>query len=140
MINSRKISDLHPNVANQCKAFIEGCKAVGIDIIITSTFRDNATQAMLYAQGRTTAGPKVTNANGGQSAHNYRLAFDFCPIANGKAVWNNLVLFKRCGVIAEGLGLEWAGNWKSFPELAHCQDLQGHTLHWYMDYPSLKTA
>ena len=78
---------------------------------------------MLYAQGRTTAGPKVTNANGGQSAHNYRLAFDFCPIVNGKAVWNNLVLFKRCGVIAEGLGLEWAGNWKSFPELAHCQDL-----------------
>ncbi|MEI8208344.1 MAG: M15 family metallopeptidase [Methylococcales bacterium] len=140
MINSRKISDLHPQVAQNCKDFVTGCNAIGINIIITSTYRDNATQAALYAQGRSVAGPKVTNANAGQSAHNYRLAFDFCPIVHGKASWSDRDLFMRCGTVAEAVGLEWAGRWTKFPEIAHCQNLLDHNLHWYMDYPSHRVA
>ena len=128
MINSRKIEDLHPKVADLCNQFITKCKDVGIDVLITSTYRDNESQNALYNQGRTTAGNKVTNAKGGQSFHNYKIAFDFCPIVNGKAQWNDTTAFNKCGEIAESLGLEWAGRWKTFKELAHCQYTGGLTL------------
>lgn len=128
MKNSRDIKDLLPIVAAKCDAFIAACKAQGIDVLITSTLRDNESQNALYAQGRTTAGNIVTNAKAGQSFHNYGCAFDFVPLVNGKAVWNDSKLFERCGVIAESCGLEWAGRWKSFKELAHCQYTGGLTI------------
>jgi len=128
MINSRNVEDLHPKVADLCHQFIDKCKYAGIDVLITSTYRDNESQNAIYAQGRTTPGKKVTNAKGGQSFHNYRIAFDFCPIVGGKAQWNDTATFNRCGEIAESLGLEWAGHWKTFKELAHCQYTGGLTL------------
>jgi peptidoglycan L-alanyl-D-glutamate endopeptidase CwlK len=128
MINSRNIDDLLPGVAAKCREFVSACKAQGIEILITSTYRDRVSQAALYAQGRTKPGKRVTNAKPGQSFHNHRVAFDFVPITHGKANWNDKALFHRCGVIAESVGLEWAGRWGSFKELAHCQDTGGKTI------------
>lgn len=128
MINSRNIDDLHPNVAAKCRDFLTRCKAEGIDVLITSTYRDHESQAALYAQGRTTPGKIVTNAKPGQSWHNWRVAFDFVPIVNGKAQWNDSKLFTRCGEIAETAGLEWAGRWVKFKEMAHCQYTGGLKL------------
>lgn len=128
MINSRRIEDLDPQVAILCRQFIYKCAAAGIDILITSTYRDYPSQAALYAIGRTLPGKKVTNARPGESWHNHRVAFDFVPIINGKCVWDNDLLWDRCGKIAEDLRLEWAGRWRSFPEKAHCQYTGGITL------------
>lgn len=144
MINSRKITDLHPKVAVMAAEFVQQCAAVGIDVIITSTYRDNEAQAALYAQGRTAPGKKITNARPGQSWHNWKLAFDFVPLRYGKPVWgtagngidenpadddkDDLELWLRCAMIAESIGLEWAGRWKSFKEFAHCQYTGGLTL------------
>ena len=128
MINSRKIEDLHPYVAQLCRAFVAACKKDGIDILITSTWRDNESQNALHAQGRSKPGKIVTNARAGQSFHNYKLAFDFVPIVGGKAQWNDLRTFKRAGEIGKRLGLEWAGDWKSFKELAHLQWTGGLSL------------
>ena len=129
MINSRDLSALLPVVGAKAIAFIDGCKAAGIDVIVTSTYRDADSQNALYAQGRTTAGKIVTNARAGQSWHNHRCAFDFVPIVNGKAQWNDLDTFRRCGEIAESVGLEWAGRWTGkFREMAHCQYTGGLTL------------
>lgn len=128
MINSRKLIDLHPRVAKLCNMFVAECASQGIDILITSTYRDAESQDALYAQGRTMPGKKVTNAKAGQSWHNWRCAFDFVPIVNGKPAWDDVGLFRRCGAIAEGVGLEWAGRWTKFPEMAHCQYTGGLTL------------
>lgn len=128
MINSRKIEDLDPKVQKLCKEFIQRCDKEGIDVIITSTYRDFESQNELYSQGRTKPGKKVTNAKAGQSFHNFRVAFDFVPIINGKAQWGDISLFKRCGAIAKLIGLEWAGDWVSFKEYAHCQYTNGLTL------------
>lgn len=136
MINSRSLSDLNPKVAAMCSEFINRCKAQGIDVIITSTYRDGEAQDKLYAQGRTEPGKKVTNAKAGQSFHNWRVAFDFVPIVDGKARWDDAVLFIKCGEIAEGVGLEWAGRWKKFNEMPHCQYTGGLTL---ADFQSGKT-
>lgn len=121
MITSRRLEDLHPKVEKMCREFIAKCRGEGIDILITSTYRDNESQDALYAQGRTLPGSKVTNAKAGQSFHNYKLAFDFVPLVNGKAQWNDIILFSKCGEIAKSCGLTWAGEWKSFKEYAHCQ-------------------
>jgi len=128
MINSRSLSDLKPKVAAMCSEFINRCKEQGIDVIITSTYRDGAAQDALYAQGRTLPGKKVTNAKAGQSFHNWHVAFDFVPIVGGKAVWNDDALWTKCGEIAEGVGLEWAGRWVKFKETAHCQYTGGLSL------------
>ena len=128
MVNSRSLIDLNPKVAAMCSEFINRCKAAGIEVLITSTYRDEESQNALYAQGRTMPGKKVTNAKAGQSFHNWKVAFDFVPILNGKAMWNDDALFEKCGVIAEGVGLEWAGRWKTFKEYPHCQFTGGLSL------------
>ena len=128
MINSRDIKELHPKVASLCLALIRQCEQEGIDLLITSTYRDAESQNALYAQGRTAAGKKVTNAKAGQSFHNYRVAFDFVPIVNGKAMWNDKALFNRVGIMGEKIGLTWSGRFSKFPELAHFQLTNGLTL------------
>jgi peptidoglycan L-alanyl-D-glutamate endopeptidase CwlK len=136
MINSRKIEDLHPKVAEMCRQFIAKCDEQGIDILITSTYRDVESQNELYAQGRTKPGKIVTKAKGGQSFHNWRVAFDFVPLHYGKPAWNDTALFTRCGEIGESVGLEWAGRWVRFKELAHFQYTGGLRL---VDFQNGKT-
>jgi len=128
VINSRKIEDLQLIVAARCRAFIATCEASGIGVIITSTHRDAESQDALYALGRTAPGKKVTNVRGGDSLHNWRVAFDFVPVVNGKAVWNDDKLWTRCGEIAESVGLEWGGRWTKFVDKPHCQYTGGLTI------------
>lgn len=136
MINSRSIQDLNPKVADLAQTFIDRCSDAGVDVILTSTYRDIESQNALYAIGRTQAGTRVTNAKGGQSWHNYRVAFDFVPVVHGKAMYADTRTFGKCGEIAEECGLEWAGRWVTFRELAHCQYTQGLTI---ADFASGKT-
>ena len=103
---SRSLNDLHPRVSVLASSFIQDCAKAGIDILITATYRSSAEQDLLYAQGRTASGPRVTNAKGGDSMHQYRVAFDFVPLVHGKADWANTMTFLKCGEIAEGLGIQ----------------------------------
>jgi len=128
MINSRNIDDLTPDTAAKCRAFVAACALEGIDVSITSTFRDDASQASIYAKGRTAPGPRVTNAKPGYSMHNHRVAFDFVPIVDGKAVWNDDHLWAKCGAIGESIGLEWGGGWQSFVDKPHMQNTGGRTI------------
>lgn len=132
MINSRSLDDLHPKVKQLAETFIANCKQAGIDVLVTSTYRDGESQNALYAQGRTKPGSIVTNAKAGQSWHNYRLAFDIVPLRGGKPVWGTSgldgKLWKQVGQIGKAVGLEWAGEWKTFVEFPHFQYTQGLTL------------
>jgi peptidoglycan L-alanyl-D-glutamate endopeptidase CwlK len=132
MINSRSLDDLNPLVAAKAHALLARCQADGIDLLVTSTYRDAASQAALYAQGRTAPGRIVTNAPPGQSFHNWRVAFDVVPLRHGKPIWDmageNGVLWQQVGALGEAVGLEWAGRWKRFRELAHFQFTGGLTL------------
>lgn len=132
MFNSRKIEDLHPAVAAMALNMLLECKKSGIELIITSTFRDRESQEALYAQGRTFPGPIVTNARGGESYHNYRLAFDVVPIKNGKPVWTTLgdgiELWKKVGEAGESVGLDWGGRFKKIKDFSHFQASDGLTI------------
>jgi peptidoglycan L-alanyl-D-glutamate endopeptidase CwlK len=118
MINSRKIEDLHPKVQELCKKHIEACKARGVTIQVTNTLRDAEYQAYLYAQGRTRTGDIVTNMKD-IGPHGFGLAYDIVPIVNGKAQWNNTVLWKTAGEEGKKLGLAWGGDWKSIVDMPH---------------------
>ena len=119
---------LKPVVKDLALKLIDKSKAAGVDIIITQTLRTHAEQDALYAIGRTKPGSIVTKAKGGYSLHNWGVAFDFCPVAGGKALWSNLALFKKVGKIGQELGLEWGGDWKEFVDLPHFQYCLGYTL------------
>lgn len=132
MINSRDLKDLHPAVRRRAEAFIAKAKAEGIDLLVTSTYRDAESQQALYDQGRILPGKKVTNAKPGQSWHNWRCALDVVPMRAGKPVWGTTgpdgVLWERVGRIGEACGLEWAGRWVKFREMAHFQFTAGLKL------------
>ena len=136
MIDSRKLDDLHSAVRGRVISFLVHYHAeTGLDILWASTYRDIEMQNSLYARGRTTPGHIVTNAKGGQSAHNYRLAADGYPLVGGKPLFSThgtdgklLNEWAVYGKLAVEHGLEWAGNWHSFVEYPHVQYLGGFTL------------
>jgi len=140
VFSSRKIDDLAVPAKRRALEFLGECRALGIDIVVTCTVRDEETQNELYSHGRTREqldaadllhvdpkpGPIVTNAKGGDSFHQYLVAFDIVPLRYGKPVWGTEgedgVLWDRVGEIGEACGLEWAGRWKGhLREMAHFQ-------------------
>ena len=132
MISSRNLDDLLLPAKVRAMNLLRECKEIGIDLLITSTYRDMETQAALYAQGRTAPGRIVTNARAGQSYHNWRVAFDVVPLRGGKPVWSTSgadgVLWQMIGTLGEAQGLEWAGRWKRFREYPHFQFTGGLSL------------
>jgi len=132
MTTSRDLHDLHPVVKEMAAHHIVACMKVGIDLLVTCTFRDREEQATLYALGRTVPGKKVTNAKAGQSMHNYGLAYDVVPMRLGKPVWGttgaDLLLWKKVGELGKEAGLEWAGEWVGFKEFPHFQFTNGHPI------------
>ena len=133
MINSRKLEDLTPDAASRANKLIALCAAQGIDLLVTSTYRDFESQTALYNQGRDTdskaKGEKiVTKAKAGMSFHNYRVAFDVVPLVNGKPCWDNESVWQKIGAMGKTLGLEWAGDWKNFREFPHFQFTNGKSL------------
>lgn len=115
---SRSLNDLHPKLRPLAELFVARCKAAGLDILITCTYRSAAEQNELYAQGRTRPGRIVTRARGGQSAHNFMLdgkpaarAFDIVPLNLGKLVWDETYPdWQKAGEIGMALGLNWYGR------------------------------
>jgi peptidoglycan L-alanyl-D-glutamate endopeptidase CwlK len=112
--------DLLPAVKRKRDALVTLCASHGVPIRVTSGFRSFAEQDALYAQGRTKPGQIVTKAQGGQSLHNYGVAFDVWP--TGVQDWDTI---GKCG---ESLGLEWGGRWTSFVDKPHFQLMFGYTL------------
>lgn len=128
-MSSRSLSDLRPPVQAKAQAFQLACARQGLDVLIYCTYRSREEQDALYALGRTKPGKVVTNARADQSFHNFGCAFDFVPMVGGKPQWADKTLYLKAGLIAESVGLEWAGRWSgSLRETAHCQYAGGLSL------------
>lgn len=127
MIDSRDINLLHPTLKRGAEELSKRLLELGYPLGISSTYRDNEAQDALYAQGRTTSGSIVTNAKGGQSIHNYKLAFDVFKNISGEA-YSDATFFETAGKIWTEMGGEWGGSWTSFPDKPHMQFTGGLTL------------
>jgi hypothetical protein len=115
-----KLTQVHPHLAARADQIITLAQRDGFTIIVTQGLRTFAEQDALYAQGRTRKGPKVTNAKGGQSNHNYGLAVDFGFVINGQISWDDH-LYARLGIWSSTVDLAWGGNWHTFKDLPHVE-------------------
>lgn len=108
------------------KALNGGALGDGVTAKILSGTRTYAEQNALYAQGRTKPGNKVTNAKGGQSNHNFGIAWDI-GIFKGGAYLGESPLYAEAGpiVLAATLGVEWGGNWTTIVDQPHYQVATG---------------
>lgn len=126
---SREVGELDTDTARKCLALLDLCRARGIDLLITCTYRNNAAQQALWNQGRITPGPVVTWAKPGESMHQTRRAFDVVPLRAGRPVWGTAGLdgdlWRAVGDLGERVGLEWAGRWSAGKrEFPHFQNIK----------------
>ena len=118
--SERNITFLLPEVKPIARALVQKAALDGIRIKVISGLRTYAEQDELHAQGRAKPGPKVTNARGGYSNHNFGIAFDV-GVFEGNKYLPDSVKYKVVGALGTDLGLEWGGNWKSIVDQAHFQ-------------------
>lgn len=121
-----RIAKLHPSVReemtkiiNQCNDSLKGRSQVRI----SQGLRTFAEQDALYKKR-----PKVTNAKGGQSIHNYGFAVDIVLIIDSKTAswdthkdWDNdgIADWDECVKVFAKHGWNWGGNWTSFKDMPH---------------------
>ena len=129
---SRSLDDLTPAAKAAAEMWLRDCTAKGLDILVYRTYVSASEQDEVYKVGRTVKGANIrfwkpmgdilTNARGGQSKHQARIALDFVPMISGKPQWKNPPLYLKAGELAETRGFEWAGRWTgSLRETAHIQ-------------------
>ncbi|MCX6074064.1 MAG: M15 family metallopeptidase [Campylobacterales bacterium] len=118
--SEKHIATLLPEVQPLARALVHKAALNGIHIKIISGLRTYAEQDELYAQGRTKAGNKVTNARSGHSNHNFGIAFDI-GVFEGNKYLADSAKYKALGVLGMDIGLEWGGNWKTIVDQPHFQ-------------------
>lgn len=134
---SRNIKDLDPALQIIAQRFLDLCNinpvftAMRSTVFLTQTYRSSNEQNVDYAQGRTEPGHIITNARGGQSAHNCcatngtpdARAFDFgIKRANGSLDWDPRDdLWQRAISIGKSLGLVSGSDWHSLKDYPHLE-------------------
>jgi peptidoglycan L-alanyl-D-glutamate endopeptidase CwlK len=118
--SEKVIATLLPEVRPIARALVQKAQQSDIQIKILSALRTYVEQDELYSKGRTNPGPKVTNARGGFSNHNFGIAFDV-GVFEGSKYLGDSVKYKAVGVLGMDLGLEWGGSWKTIVDQPHFQ-------------------
>jgi peptidoglycan L-alanyl-D-glutamate endopeptidase CwlK len=98
----------------------------GFQVRILSGSRTYEEQDQLFKKGRSgNPGPRVTNARGGQSNHNFGIAWDVGIFKDGKYVTGDskaeAKIYKDLATFALTNDLEWGGNWTSIVDMPHYQ-------------------
>lgn len=132
--NEKKVEKLHPKIRCSVRDFINDSeRELGIKLIIVQGLRTYEEQNKLYAKGRTASGSIVTKAKGGQSNHNFGVAIDVFPLhEDGKLHMaddkKNIRLLKKVAPIGKRHGFKWGGDWTSFKDYPHFENMYGKTL------------
>ena len=118
--SNERLSLFHPKAIDGFRSFIEESESTfGIVLRIMLGLRTFSEQNELYSHGRNgDTRPKLTDAKGGQSFHNYGLAGDFCVVnQDGSINWN--FDMSKLVPIAEKYGISWGGNWIHIKDKPH---------------------
>ena len=133
-----RINTFHPQYREWLKElYIEANNKLlpkGYRLRFTHVLRTKEEQDTLYAQGRTKKGSIVTNAKGGQSIHNYGLAFDIVILRdldnNGTFETADFTVseyWKKIATFFKSKGFTWGGDFKSFKDAPHFELSKGKT-------------
>ncbi len=127
--NTKKhINQLHPEIQTATKNMMVNLYNKGVKTEIVCSMRTSAEQDRLYNIGRDSegnvVGEVVTYVKGGESFHNFGLAFDV-EVYNkdGKKNWDSKSVDWQT-VVAEGQvqGFEAGATWKDFNDFPHFQN------------------
>ncbi|WP_395391173.1 M15 family metallopeptidase [Novosphingobium sp. BL-8A] len=119
--SERNIRSLRTDAQELARRSIAGLRAAGFDARVISGTRDYAEQNALYKKGRFgDPGPIVTKARGGQSWHNFGLAWDIGLFRGGQYLTDDSE-YKVAGHVGRIDGIEWGGDWHSFKDFPHYQ-------------------
>ena len=129
-LSATRLAALHPLLADRGRTMLDRCAQAGLALLVTQGLRTWDEQDTLYAQGRSAPGKVVTNARGGESYHNFGLAFDILVLdAMGKAEWDPAHPgWRQAADAGKSLGLEWGGDWQTIKDQPHFQYTGGLTL------------
>ena len=102
------------------RQYLSNLDKAGLTGRIISSTRTYAEQDILWQQGRSLPGAIVTNAMGGQSMHNFGLAWDVGIFSKGEYVSTGTKYDEaaEAGMIP---GLIWGGNFRKFKDRPHYQ-------------------
>ena len=118
------IASLLPKTQIEARKFLQIAKNNQTDARILSGTRTYAEQNALYAHGRNgDTLPIITNAQGGQSNHNFGIAWDIGLFDNKGNYLTDDGSYKTFAMVALPLmsTIEWGGNWISFKDYPHYQ-------------------
>lgn len=131
-----RIKNLHPFIKDEVKKLV---KKINTSVLtgpakvrIAQGLRTFEEQDALYKKR-----PKVTNAKGGSSIHNYGLAVDIVLIIDGKvASWDVKKDFDKDAQsdwmevvqVFKKAGYSWGGDWRTFKDMPHFEKTKGLTL------------
>ena len=127
----KNIATLLPIAQQAARRFM---KIAGSSCKIISGTRTYAEQDALHAQGRGVPGRVVTNAVGGQSNHNFAIAwdvgiFDGTDYVDGSTrAEEQMYISLAHRIKADNSALEWGGDWHSIVDNPHYQMATGKTL------------
>lgn len=122
----QRLRGVHPRLIDAIEDLLAQMATIGHPMMVTQGLRTAKQQAELYAQGRTTKGPRVTNADGVKAKSNHQAKAD----GYGHAVDLAFVSpepfadshpWTEMGIRAERLGLKWGGRWVSFTDRPHVE-------------------
>jgi peptidoglycan LD-endopeptidase CwlK len=120
--SERSLVTLLPKAQVAARNSLARIRSTGFDARILSGTRTYAEQNTLYRKGRFgNTEPKVTRARGGQSNHNFGIAWDIGIFVAGAYVGNDLGPYREAAQPGMEGDLEWGGNWQSFPDFPHYQ-------------------
>lgn len=119
--SERSIRSLLPCAQRAARAFLRKVTDAGIEARIISGSRTYLEQEALYGRGRFgNPGPVVTNARGGQSNHNFGIAWDIGVFDSGRYL-SDSALYDEAAAIGMSRELEWGGNSAIFRDPPHFQ-------------------
>ncbi|MFP9115396.1 M15 family metallopeptidase [Flavobacterium sp. RHBU_3] len=121
--SEQNIITLHPKAQEEARKFLKLAQGGAFQVRIISGTRTYAEQNALYRQGRYgNSGPVVTNAKGGQSNHNFGIAWDIGLFdSHGYNTVNANYIAIANKVMPQLSTLEWGGDWKSIKDNPHYQ-------------------
>ena len=123
---SKDLLELHPKVRERFKSFLEELrKRTGQDILFSWTYRNKDQQAEMLKKGTSSVDYAMSwHNNEDENGNPASLAADIFNNIPGKLYDIDWKIVKK---VCQEFGLEWGGDWKSFPDKPHVQYTEGHT-------------
>lgn len=119
--SERRIASLLPRTQEAARTSLRAVLEAGIPARIISGTRTYEEQNVLYRKGRFgNPGPIVTKARGGESNHNFGVAWDIGIFPDGRYLGES-PLYDQAGAAGIVAGVEWGGNWRTFQDRPHYQ-------------------